>query len=409
VSPAPDADPPGGRITTLPDGTIVEVNRAFLGWTGYGRTALLRGRRLQDLLPPAGRVFHDLRYMPALLLGGLVEELDFDLLKANGQRLAVMASAKLLRNAAGEPERILLSFTRAGGRRRYEAELLQARQRAETAEAKMRRALVAAEAANAAKSRFLAAMQHEFRTPIGLIMGYGELLAQGPASPQQQDHIAIIRDAADRLLRLVDDAALYTEVFATSGPLRLEPMQVGLLARQASQLAARRLADARVHVAMAAGPDLHACMQPKLMREGIASLMREVANRTPAGTTLDIGWGSGKGGLEVTLCCAALSLPPEDVERLRDPLAGAGLYGRSLEGAGLGVAIASQVMTLHRGELGLEAFEGGTRFRLTLPGRVVGPQLPLSCGEDAPAPAARAAARPGAAAGKKARKGQNGR
>jgi PAS domain S-box-containing protein len=380
-------------MTTLPDGTIIEVNRTFLNWTGYARTALLRRRRLQDLLTPAGRAFHDLRYMPALLLGGLVEELDLDLLKTGGQRLAVMASGKLLRDSAGEPERILLSFTRVGGRRRYEAELLQARQRAEAAEAEMRRALVAAEGANAAKSRFLAAMQHEFRTPIGLIMGYGDLLAQSPLSPQQQDHLAIIQDAADHLLRLVDDAGLYAEVFATSVPLRLEPTPVGLVARQASQLAAGRLADAKVHVAVAAGPDLRACMQPKLMREGIVSLMREVANRTPAGTTLDIGWGTGQVGLEVTLCCAALSLPPDDVERLHDPLAGEGLYGRSLEGAGLGVAIASQVMTLHRGELSLETFEGGTRFRLTLPGRVAGPQLLLSCDKDTEAPALKAASR----------------
>ena len=152
-----DGDSPGGRISTRPDGGILQVNRTFLNWTGHDE-ASLTGRRFQDLLPPAGRVFHDLRYLPALLLGGVVEEMDLDLLRADGERLPVLASARLLRDAEGQPERILLSVTLATDRRHYEQELLQARHRAEAAEAELRQALGAAQAADAAKGRFLSAM-----------------------------------------------------------------------------------------------------------------------------------------------------------------------------------------------------------------------------------------------------------
>lgn len=365
----PGDDTPAGQVSTLPDGTILSVNRTFLDWTGHEERALLEGRRLQDLLTPAARVFHDLRYLPTLLLAGTVEEMDIDLLRADGTHLAALASARLLRGAGGEPQRVLLVFTRVEGRRQYEAELLLARQRAEAAEAELRRALDTVRAADAAKTRFLSAMQHEFRTPIGLIMGYGDLLAQDIVDAQQREYLAAINDAADQLLRLVDDAALYTEVFATNGPLQLEPVRIELVVRQAAQLAAGRLADAGVQIAMATGPELQACMEPKLMREGLASLMRELANRLSAGVTVKMSWKQLDAGLDLILCCAGLSLPDDVVARLADPLSAVGLHGRSLEGAGLGVAIASRVMSLHQGKLGVETFKGGTRFRLTLPHR----------------------------------------
>jgi PAS domain S-box-containing protein len=361
-----DEDAPGGRIATRPDGGILQVNRTFLSWTGHDEAALLAGGRFQDLLPPVGRVFHDMRYLPALLLGGLVEEMDLDLLRADGQRLPVLASARLLRDAKGEPERILLSFALATDRRHYEAELLQARRRAEAAEAEMRQALAAARAADAAKGRFLAAMQHEFRTPIGLIMGYGELLVIGAAPAQQREYLGAIQEAAGRLLHLVDDAALYAEVFAAGAPLHLTTMSIGLLVRQATQLAAVRLADAGMRVWTAEGPDLPARMEPKLMRDGIASLMRELASHAPTGARLEVGWASGEGGLELTLRCE--TLPLEVAARLQEPLGAENLHRRSLEGAGLGIAIASQVMQLHQGSLELEnTAAGGTLFRLTLP------------------------------------------
>jgi len=133
-----EADAPGGRIATRPDGSIAQVNRTILHWTEHAEAALLAGCRFQDLLSPARKAFHDLRYLPALLLGGLVEEMDLDLLCADGRHLPVLASARLLQDTQGEPERILLSFTLATERRHYEEDL-QDRPRAEAAETERRR------------------------------------------------------------------------------------------------------------------------------------------------------------------------------------------------------------------------------------------------------------------------------
>jgi len=87
---------------------------------------------------------------------------------------------------------------------------------------------------------------------------------------------------------------------------------------------------------MAGGPDIQALVEPKLMRDGVASLMREPANRTPEGAQLRFSWTAGEKELELALCCEALSLPPDMAVGLQDPLGVDNLLGRSLEEGGPG-------------------------------------------------------------------------
>ena len=65
-------DAPFGYLSTLPDGTIVAVNRTLLAWTGRPRDELLAGKRFQDLLTIPGRVFHETHYAPPLRMQGFV-------------------------------------------------------------------------------------------------------------------------------------------------------------------------------------------------------------------------------------------------------------------------------------------------------------------------------------------------
>jgi PAS domain S-box-containing protein len=120
---------PCGYLSTLPSGIVVKVNATFLEWTGHRREDLVGHRRFQDLLTPGGRIYHETHYAPLLRMQGAVREIALDVVCADGRRLPVLVNSVLRRDAAGEPLIVRTTVFNATDRKRYERELLVARDR----------------------------------------------------------------------------------------------------------------------------------------------------------------------------------------------------------------------------------------------------------------------------------------
>ena len=118
---------PCGFISTAADGTLLRVNRTFERWTGHDRDTLIGSRRLQDLLTPGARIYHETHYRPLLEMQGTVREIAVEIVCADGSRLPVLINS-ILHREAGVARTTIFD---ASDRRRYENELLAARRRAE--------------------------------------------------------------------------------------------------------------------------------------------------------------------------------------------------------------------------------------------------------------------------------------
>ena len=129
---------PCGYLTTLPDGTIVKVNKTFLAWTGYGRGELVGRRRFRDLLSAGDQIYHETHYAPLLSMQNDVHEIAFELLCADGERLPILVNSTLGRDPAGMPRVIRTMILNATERCGYEKELLAARLAAEASERRVR-------------------------------------------------------------------------------------------------------------------------------------------------------------------------------------------------------------------------------------------------------------------------------
>ncbi len=129
---------PCGFLSSLPDGTIVKVNQTLLAWTGYRRSDLIGRTRFSQLLSAGGRIFYETHYAPLLHMQGAVKEIALDLVCADGRQLPVLVNSVLKQDKTRGPGVIRTTVFDATDRRRYEQELLAARQRAEQAEARAR-------------------------------------------------------------------------------------------------------------------------------------------------------------------------------------------------------------------------------------------------------------------------------
>lgn len=131
-------DAPCGYISAAPGGELINVNRTLLAWTGYTREELL-GRRFQDLLTAGGRIYHETHYAPLLRMQGAVREIALELVCADGRRLPVLVNSVLRTDDEGRAQLVRTTIFDATHRRRYERELLLARERERAARRRIER------------------------------------------------------------------------------------------------------------------------------------------------------------------------------------------------------------------------------------------------------------------------------
>ncbi len=127
---------PCGYISTDPAGRIRRVNATLADWLGMAGPQLA-GKRFQDLLNIAGKIYFETHFAPLLRMQGFFNEVALDLVGEGGRTLPVLVNAVERRDASGGVEFIRITIFNASDRRRYERELLQARREADDAAARI--------------------------------------------------------------------------------------------------------------------------------------------------------------------------------------------------------------------------------------------------------------------------------
>jgi signal transduction histidine kinase len=246
------------------------------------------------------------------------------------------------------------------------AELEERSEQAQTARA-------AAEAANRAKSEFLAVMSHELRTPLTAIGGYADLIAmgiRGAVTAEQRDDLARLKRAQQHLLGVITDVLEVANLEAGRAtyriqPVRLAPLLDGLGALIGPQAAARGVSYAYAPC----GDGLVGRADPGKLRQVVLNLLSNAVKFTPAGGTVRLSCGDGPSVVTVAVHDTGIGIPADKREAVFAPFVQLDqALTRTAEGAGLGLAISRDLARGMGGDLTLQSEVGtGSTFTLTLP------------------------------------------
>ena len=268
------------------------------------------------------------------------------------------ASQEAARNAA---EQRALELRTLAEQLRFQAEELERRSRE-------------AEAANRAKSEFLAAMSHELRTPLNAIGGYTQLIQMGlsgPITDEQREQLDRIQRSQEHLLGIINDILNFSRIEAGQvvydiRPVRVHDIVEGVIPMVLPQAHAKHL---RLHIG-ACPQELEAQVDSTKVEQILINLLSNAVKFTAEGGEIEVSCGARDGSVHINVRDSGIGIPSDQLEAIFAPFV---QVGRGLatpkDGTGLGLAISRDLARAMHGDLSVQSEEGvGSTFTLALPG-----------------------------------------
>ncbi len=368
---------PCGYLSLRPDGRIVKANRTFCRWTGYAPTDLT-GKRLHDFLNIAGRIFYETHFAPLLRMQGFFNEVALDLIRKDGEPFPVLVNAAERNDAGGKPLFIRLTVFNATDRRRYERDLLKARDELKALAAGLEKrvadvvadqlrtdtALTSQRAEAELREQFIAVLGHDLRNPLASIMAGTRLIQKSKLDERGETILMMMQKSVMRMAGLIDNVLDFARG-RLGGGIMLTPSSQPL--EPALQQVVDELQSTHPESIIKTNFALTKPVTADPVRIGqlFSNLLGNALTYGAPGEPVTVS-AKTEDQFELAVCNTGNPISEAAMQRLFYPFS-RGEVRPSQQGLGLGLYIASEIAKAHGGSIAVTSTPELTCFTLRIP------------------------------------------
>jgi phosphoserine phosphatase RsbU/P len=368
---------PCGYLSLRADGRIAKVNQTFCRWTGYAPDELIE-KRLHDILNVAGRIFYETHFAPLLRMQGFFHEVALDLVKKDGESFPVLINAAERTDPDGRPQFIRLTVFNATDRRRYERELLKARDElkrlSDTLEKRVAEAVAAQLRSDSALSvqreeaklreQFIAVLGHDLRNPLASIAAGLRLFQKSKLDERAQSVVLTMQKSVIRMGSLIDNVLDFARGRLGGGinlTLSAQPLEPTL------QQVVDELQSVHPEsiIKTTFGLTKPVMADPVRIGQLFSNLLSNALTYGTEGEPVTVS-AKTEEQFELAVYNKGSPIPPDAMERLFSPFS-RGEVRPSQQGLGLGLYIAFEIAKAHGGTMDVTSTPELTYFTFRMP------------------------------------------
>lgn len=351
---------PCGSICFDNDGLIFDINNTLAVWLGYTKEEIINTRTLPSLFKIGGQIFFETHFFPLIKLQGFIKEVYFDIIRKDKSIFHGLINVREIPEHDGEIVTYQATVLDISDRWHFEAELLKAKQQAESD--------------SKAKAEFLSTISHEIRTPLNAILGIGNLLHKTPLNKNQKDYARLLLHSSEHLLSLVNNLLDLSKIQAKKIELEHVDFDIIDLTSMLEQTFSVRANEKGIemHIILKEDVPRYLIGDPLKLNQILTNLIGNAIKFTKKGAvTLSISVAEKKKKevlLDFKVTDTGIGIPAEKLESIFQEFSQAS-YDVNVEfgGTGLGLTISKKLLELYGSKLSVTStLHVGSEFNFSI-------------------------------------------